>query len=184
MRIKYLALIGCMALLLHARLLLAFDLQKFEHAPPFSSTTLGQVSLEIAASDLARARILVAGREGFRVFEMSKADSKFQAQIDFADLALLRYHFQLETSDGKLYESAEYEIRQSSDKELEAEYKNLKKESSTLTAKISQLEANLFNLKQVKAQDLAKDKNAELGRALLLVGQKEKELAELKEQAQ
>lgn len=174
--------LSLLAALLCAASLNALHAQSFNHTPPFSSTTNSKVALNIPSADLKRARVLVAARSGYRILEMTRNGTQFEAGVDFADLSLLRYRFQYETLQGKIFESQQYEIRQSSDAQLESAYKDLKKESATLKAKITQSESKLFNIRKVKAEDLAQNKNSELAQALLLVGQKEKELAELKEQ--
>jgi hypothetical protein len=165
-----------------ARSALAFDIKSFAHIPPEIDDTTKPIKISIPATDLARARILVGSSAGYQAVSLERRGDSFVGQIGFGASSVLNYQFQMETSQGRYFESGMYRLRQPTDPVLEGKINALKSAAEVISAKKSQLETVLVGLKNADPADLGKRKSDELARAYLLLGQRERELGEVSAQ--
>lgn len=159
---------------------LASDLWRVAHQPPEVTNPKLGVELVIPASGLKRARVLVVQQEGYRLVEMKRASDTFRADVSFDQLATLKYQFQAESNQGQFFESDYFSVRQPSSTRLEGRVLELAAKHQANVAKSEQLQKVLEGIEHTDPKLLAKRRNEELGRALVLLGQKERQLAALK----
>lgn len=175
-----------LALLLFPCVAFGFDLAQFSHTPP-AFQAQGAVDqklvLTISATGIRRARVLVAAAAGYKTFEMVREGDLLKVPLRFEDLALLRYQFQIESLDGKFYETDFYTIRQPSSSELEGMIETLSLREKELSAQVQQLRSVLFSVKKADPAILKKRRAKELGRALLLLGKRERQAKEALEES-
>ncbi len=174
--------ISIFSFLFLASICTALDAKQLGHIPPgpFSVVPKEGIELQLPARDYKRARVLVASMSGYKVVEMARAGDLFSAKVQFQDLAILKYQFQIETVGGNFDESEYFTINQPAGADTEKDLLSLTSDLEQLRAKQSQLENAVFGLKQTDPETLAKRKNQELARALLILTQKERELASKK----
>lgn len=160
----------------------AFDLRDFKHTPPVlkgEASLDKEIQISIPANGLRRARLFVAQPSGYVVTPMNAAGPEFVAPLKFGKLAVIKYQFQIEASDGLIYETEFYTIRQPSSSDQEKRISALTTELESLNAKIHQLESSISGLKIADPRVLGKRKGQELAKALLLLSKKEREYAEI-----
>ena len=158
---------------------LASEPWRVAHIPPQTLNVKAGVDLSIPASGLKRARVLQVTQGGYRVFEMTRESDVFRAVVNFDNLAALRYQFQAETNQGEYLESPYFTVSQPADTDLEARALQLAAEVQQYQAKSTQLKTVLAGVQETSPETLAKRRNEELARALVLLGQKQRELSEL-----
>lgn len=152
----------------------------FKHVPPQTEQIeASPLKLSLDNPELLKARVLVARQNGYQAIEMTRTDSGFVAELDFGTLAIFKYQFQVQTQDERYLESPVYKVRQSSSKSLEENIEKLKGQLEQVSANKTQLERSLFALKQADEDSLRIKAKQDLAKALLELGDKERELASL-----
>lgn len=178
--VKYLTLL--VAVILIVNISDAQELAAFKHIPPEASSQneSGQVLLVISADNIKRARILVQQTNGILVAELKKqqANNSYEVIVSFNGLAELIYSFQYETLDGKLQESQSYHLRRYSGQEYEQAIKDKIAELQALKEQLPQLENEIQALRSSDPKSLARQKNVELARAIVLLNKREREVKE------
>ncbi|MCB9029528.1 MAG: hypothetical protein H6619_00620 [Deltaproteobacteria bacterium] len=169
-RFKYYALI---AQLLFAVNVLAFDKTSFFHIPP-EFVDSQKIELSISAEGIKRARVLLSDSAGILPIEMAiqEDSNELTAKFDPSDLALIKYQFQIQADDNTLFESPYYYIRRPAADSLEAELSAYNKEYDLVNKKIRQVKNAIYNLQE---GNLVTRKSQELGRAVLMLRDAEKE---------
>ncbi|MBX7136517.1 MAG: hypothetical protein K1X83_00940 [Oligoflexia bacterium] len=160
----------------------AFDPSSFRHTPPerhlLDKTDL---LLSFSASQVKRARVLLATSQGYQATEMEQVGDRFVTRVNAGDLTLLKYQFQIEGEDGALFESSYYNLKKLSSAGLSDDSAaELGEKKAALDAKIQQLESALFTIKSADPAVLAKRKTQERAQALLNLSQKQRELEALR----
>jgi hypothetical protein len=149
------------------------------HVPtPDVEVDVPQVEVRAKAFGAARMRVLVQEEHGLRVVTMTPQDDSFSAVLQFKNLAELRYQFQVQGQDGRLSESKEFVVRKRSGSELEAELAQAAQINTDLRVKITQLENTVQGLRTTDPKVLAKQRNVEMAKVLVLLSQREREVAE------
>ena len=123
----------------------AISRDDFPHQPPTYEPNK-PLTITIPAAGVQRARVLVAGRNGIRSFEMTRAGEQFSALLSFGELALLKYEIQLQQTSGELVLSPYYSVRQPYNREVEEEIFKLTTESNNLVTRVRQLENAISSL--------------------------------------
>ena len=176
-------LVLCIQTLFAASFAQAFDLAKFSHQPPQSEVSAGaqEFSLKVPSAEIKRVRVLAQRKNGIQSIEMTPQGANFVATATFGDASSFSYTFQIEDTDGKLYESAQYTLNQTNNSGSSDELAALGEELEGLKAKTNQLQNNLRTAEAVDPQVLARSKQQELAKALLALSKKEREWNELQE---
>lgn len=175
-RLLGLALFLSIPLLAHA----AFDVANLQHKEPVidAQSASQAITVTIPSTGLKRARVLLLTTHGYKAMVMTGDGRLFTAKLTLAELAQLKYQFQVETEDGRILETKFYAVRKPSDPELEKKISDLKAESELWHAKAQQMQNGLDSLQATDPQQLAKRKDQEYARALVKLGRKEREEAE------
>ena len=155
----------------------------FRHTPPrISAGAIApeQIDVSIPANGIVRARVICGSRQGYRVYEMTRSGDSFLARLEFGDLARLRYQFEAQSEEGSYHESDYYEVTQPSGGQLARQLDALRAKTESLDALIAQASSTLYGLQNTDPALLAARKNQETARALVLLGQHERELENLR----
>lgn len=144
------------------------------HSPPM--VEVGKpLELSVDGKGIKRIRALCSDLNGVKVINLNSSGDAFKAPIKFGNLSVIKYRFNWEDEAGLMHLSKYFYIRQPSSKELERRILNLSKEASTLDAREQQLRNTLHNLSKLDPKSLSGQRNKELGRALLSLGNRERE---------
>lgn len=151
----------------------------FVHVPSADvELDVSQIEVRAKALGAARMRVFVQEEHGLRVVAMTPQEESFSAILQFKNLAELRYQFQVQGQDGRLSESKEFVVRKRSGVELESELAQAAQANTDLRIKIAQLENTVQGLRTTDPKVLAKQRNVEMAKVLVLLSQREREVAE------
>ena len=157
--------------------------QTFAHVVPELSTKQAdnQIELTIPIQELVRARVLVASPNGYRSIEMAKRGKNFVVKVKYGEYSVLKYQFQVQDGIGHVHESKLFELAEPIDDSLDVQIKDTSAQLDLVRAKKRQYESAIVGLSNTDPATLSARKNEEMGKAFLLLGQKEREIKDLKE---
>lgn len=156
----------------------AIDRATFKFSAPVLSQEL-QSDLLIDAEGVAAARVLIPTANGVRVVELEHANDKFKKTIKLLPGDRSVFQFQIKPTSGPVFETEYFEFKNESGADAQAELLAQEKEQQEKLADIARVEQNLAALKNSDPANLAKNKNQDMARALLLLSKKERELKDL-----
>ena len=160
----------------------AYAQVNFSHTAPQVSPakTNGaeSVTLEVRADGIKRMRVLVQIEQGLKVLELENKGDYFAAELELRDYAELFYSFQYQTLDGALHETELFVVRKHSSNELEDELKLKQAEVAALQQRLAEHENTLQALKAADPKTLAKQRNVEMARAVVLLSRRERQVEE------
>ncbi|MBX7143563.1 MAG: hypothetical protein K1X79_03855 [Oligoflexia bacterium] len=158
----------------------ALSQAEFKHEPPERDAIEHpeRVILRTPAEGIERIRVLIEAEAGYRAVPMEREGAEYIANISFEDLAELTYHFQVDASDGPIFESQSYVLRKHSGQEFEQELQQKTAELEKLQAEVLQLVNTVQGLRVADPKALARQKNMELARAVVLLSKRERQVRE------
>jgi len=106
-----------------------------------------KIPLSVPAAGIKRIRLFVLTPVGYEIRPLEHSENEFKGWLDFSGLSFIRYYFQVETEEGRIFESQLYSIRWPLDSKREEQIRQSLAELESLTALLSQLERQLAYLK-------------------------------------
>jgi len=153
--------------------------RNYYHVPP--QFELGkELPVVFTAPGAEQVKMLICDIDGVKVKSMTSNGNDFETTITFENLALIKYQFLVYYSGHETLETGYYWLRQPSNEILEERLRELNNQLSDLSTRIKQVQNGLVSLEGTDAGFFNQRRSEEMGKAVLALRQKEKELEDLK----